>query len=104
YLAQILFSFLFFFQAEDGIRDFHVTGVQTCALPIWMNNRSSPSLLRTRWRMAPLVFHSRSLISALCSASGACNGQSPSLGMWLKLKACGRSGPSQSTQPVGGCL
>src|SRR5690606_40320054 len=30
----------FFFQAEDGIRDFHVTGVQTCALPIleaWVN-------------------------------------------------------------------
>src|SRR5690606_39895740 len=26
--------FYFFFQAEDGIRDFHVTGVQTCALPI----------------------------------------------------------------------
>src|SRR5690606_39793616 len=24
----------FFFQAEDGIRDFHVSGVQTCALPI----------------------------------------------------------------------
>src|SRR5436309_4389273 len=24
----------FFFQAEDGIRDFHVTGVQTCVLPI----------------------------------------------------------------------
>src|SRR5690606_39752797 len=29
----------FFFQAEDGIRDFHVTGVQTCALPI---SRASP--------------------------------------------------------------
>src|SRR5690606_41094554 len=27
--------FCFFFQAEDGIRDFHVTGVQTCALPIY---------------------------------------------------------------------
>src|SRR5690606_41187867 len=26
--------YFFFFQAEDGIRDFHVTGVQTCALPI----------------------------------------------------------------------
>src|SRR5690606_40057922 len=25
----------FFFQAVDGIRDFHVTVVQTCALPIW---------------------------------------------------------------------
>src|SRR3989449_11194385 len=28
------FSFFFFFQAEDGIRDVAVTGVQTCALPI----------------------------------------------------------------------
>src|SRR5436309_11094528 len=28
-------SCFFFFQAEDGIRDFHVTGVQTCALPIY---------------------------------------------------------------------
>src|SRR5256885_7330896 len=26
---------LFFFQAEDGIRDYKVTGVQTCALPIF---------------------------------------------------------------------
>ena len=26
--------FYFFFQAEDGIRDYEVTGVQTCALPI----------------------------------------------------------------------
>src|SRR5207253_7446710 len=28
------FIICFFFQAEDGIRDGHVTGVQTCALPI----------------------------------------------------------------------
>src|SRR5438874_9375532 len=28
-------SILFFFQAEDGIRDLYVTGVQTCALPIY---------------------------------------------------------------------
>src|SRR2546428_12590455 len=28
-------SSFFFFQAEDGIRDLIVTGVQTCALPIW---------------------------------------------------------------------
>src|SRR3712207_7050992 len=31
---MILSSFFFFFQAEDGIRDIGVTGVQTCALPI----------------------------------------------------------------------
>src|SRR6266496_6039740 len=30
----LYFFFFFFFQAEDGIRDLYVTGVQTCALPI----------------------------------------------------------------------
>src|SRR5256885_4377017 len=30
----VLFCVFFFFQAEDGIRDYKVTGVQTCALPI----------------------------------------------------------------------
>src|SRR5690606_33129223 len=34
----------FFFQADDGIRDFHVTGVQTCALPI------SLAFTRQSWR------------------------------------------------------
>src|SRR5437879_11475980 len=31
---SIIFMYVFFFQAEDGIRDTSVTGVQTCALPI----------------------------------------------------------------------
>ena len=31
---MLFFFFCFFFQAEDGIRDYDVTGVQTCALPI----------------------------------------------------------------------
>src|SRR2546422_6481806 len=31
---RLFFFFFFFFQAEDGIRDVAVTGVQTCALPI----------------------------------------------------------------------
>src|SRR5690625_6861349 len=34
YLLLVIDLFVFFFQAEDGIRDGHVTGVQTCALPI----------------------------------------------------------------------
>src|SRR5256885_9386229 len=32
-----MISMVFFFQAEDGIRDYKVTGVQTCALPIYFN-------------------------------------------------------------------
>src|SRR5690554_6078965 len=34
YIFHCIISFFFFFQAEDGIRDADVTGVQTCALPI----------------------------------------------------------------------
>src|SRR3712207_7746589 len=40
----IILLFFFFFQAEDGIRDIGVTGVQTCALPIWPR----PERLRDR--------------------------------------------------------
>src|SRR5690606_39308239 len=44
----------FFFQAEDGIRDFHVTGVQTCALPIYSRLAASTpaapsSAVRASW-------------------------------------------------------
>jgi len=35
---------LFFFQAEDGIRDRDVTGVQTCALPISMGVRAAETI------------------------------------------------------------
>src|SRR2546430_13218551 len=56
----LLISF-FFFQAEDGIRDLTVTGVQTCALPIsdWASTprtspaNSVPSRNRTRILSAP---------------------------------------------------
>src|SRR5437870_10274969 len=34
-IGSVAVVYFFFFQAEDGIRDGHVTGVQTCALPIW---------------------------------------------------------------------
>src|SRR5690606_1664551 len=36
----------FFFQAEDGIRVFHVTGVQTCALPICARDDGSAACMR----------------------------------------------------------
>src|SRR5437016_8469422 len=34
-IISIVLLYFFFFQAEDGIRDWSVTGVQTCALPIY---------------------------------------------------------------------
>src|SRR2546427_8452961 len=42
-----MYSF-FFFQAEDGIRDLTVTGVQTCALPI--SAKAAPSKLHSKVR------------------------------------------------------
>src|SRR5699024_11727499 len=39
--AFVLMLLFFFFQAEDGIRDRNVTGVQTCALPICMVQRTA---------------------------------------------------------------
>src|SRR5688572_33245007 len=40
---NLFLHFFFFFQAEDGIRDLTVTGVQTCALPILIcSKRSRP--------------------------------------------------------------
>src|SRR5215471_11069031 len=51
----MLILFFFFFQAEDGIRDLYVTGVQTCALPICVLPRTHGSALFTRGETQALV-------------------------------------------------
>src|SRR5690554_3237274 len=47
-IISVLFFFFFFFQAEDGIRDADVTGVQTCALPIF-KNVAEPIIVLNFW-------------------------------------------------------
>src|SRR5688572_31791304 len=47
-----VFVFFFFFQAEDGIRDLTVTGVQTCALPISRLTAARSSSDRACWARA----------------------------------------------------
>src|SRR2546427_2961610 len=47
--------FFFFFQAEDGIRDLTVTGVQTCALPICSDSESVHGDLRRARRQAEFL-------------------------------------------------
>src|SRR5260370_26817315 len=66
------FCDFFFFQAEDGIRDSSVTGVQTCALPIYS--------WRIRWRKCSEDF-------ADCDAVGfgrACNIRMQNVRCWEK--------------------
>src|SRR2546422_5032183 len=52
--------FFFFFQAEDGIRDVAVTGVQTCALPICLANRFIPFIANCTCGVGRRVFRSSS--------------------------------------------
>src|SRR5437016_11931256 len=52
-------QFFFFFQAEDGIRDWSVTGVQTCALPISSLRSGGVQAARRRARSASSTTRSR---------------------------------------------
>src|SRR5437868_9521397 len=54
----------FFFQAEDGIRDRNVTGVQTCALPISSTRWRST---RQPWLSALLTHRKRGTLSLFCA-------------------------------------
>src|SRR5690606_1419243 len=62
----------FFFQAEDGIRGFHVTGVQTCALPISAIAEANPDYRRLAERdrrIASVVETLRALLKERLRAS-----------------------------------
>src|SRR5205085_7840924 len=57
--------FFFFFQAEDGIRDLTVTGVQTCALPIYLARHLATDTYPESHNVAP------QMTSEIRTASGA---------------------------------
>src|SRR5437868_14435315 len=54
----------FFFQAEDGIRDRNVTGVQTCALPISNAGAATSCAKASAWTGWPCLLASRPSISS----------------------------------------
>src|SRR2546430_3004633 len=68
--GELLVLLFFFFQAEDGIRDLTVTGVQTCALPIWPFHAV---VAITRGGLVPAAIVARELglriIDTVCVAS-----------------------------------
>src|SRR3989475_5950087 len=70
YNVLFLFVFFFFFQAEDGIRDLTVTGVQTCALPICRGTRTGATRAARGRRASP----ARGGAAPRCGATGASGG------------------------------
>src|SRR2546422_5669951 len=99
-LACVLF--FFFFQAEDGIRDVAVTGVQTCALPILrqLDRRiaGGRAMRRSSWRIswpasrsavfAPIACPPTS--SGGCSSSRRCGTDRKSVGEGKRVDLGGR--------------
>src|SRR3989454_235990 len=63
--------FFFFFQAEDGIRDYKVTGVQTCALPICGGVTVKPPVSTTVWPSGFDTVTSRAPIAAVAPIARA---------------------------------
>src|SRR5438874_12241259 len=90
---------VFFFQAEDGIRVLYVTGVQTCALPISIEEDQRPARHFRRARLEevagrPLVFFDRGSSDWTLSRS-----EERRVG-----KECGSLGPGeQSKENVDAC-
>src|SRR5947209_11218930 len=58
FIILYFFFFFFFFQAEDGIRDIGVTGVQTCALPIYILDLSKIEAGKLELSLAPVSVES----------------------------------------------
>src|SRR5205807_6202786 len=80
----------FFFQAEDGIRDYKVTGVQTCALPIsrLRPSRRVSTLTHQCWQpLQKFVFSPRAVSSEIRWPQ---RGQAPPPLPWtaMKLRSC----------------
>src|ERR1022692_230184 len=70
FVGVVLF---FFFQAEDGIRDYKVTGVQMCALPIYIP-ACPPGAAFSARRCAPAWVASPDTATALAGMPGLCAG------------------------------
>src|SRR5688572_31589569 len=74
-----LFVFFFFFQAEDGIRDLTVTGVQTCALPI---SATRAPMLRYGERQLCVPGRCRAAAMRACTSSRASSSLSVDIGAY----------------------
>src|SRR5258708_21535548 len=95
-LTSVLF-FFFFFQAEDGIRDDLVTGVQTCALPISSSPPQNTGLpfITNGYGVARAVIPCFGAVRKLlptCRSSGCCT---PTCGNRSEERRVGKEGRSR---------
>src|SRR5437588_2895805 len=86
------FFFFFFFQAEDGIRDHCVTGVQTCALPISIDAAITGAADKDRACMKALLMPEARMVIVSLGADGAPSYTLLTLDDWIaRTKARGHA-------------
>src|SRR5690606_40604267 len=81
----------FFFQAEDGIRDFHVTGVQTCALPIFASSESALCRAGVTSAARAIALGARLLGAGISLITSSSRGDAPCSDSSAAENAAGRS-------------
>src|SRR5229473_6712473 len=92
-MSELLIRFFFFFQAEDGIRDKLVTGVQTCALPIYCGRRMTVATFPQIVRIVPERKYDEAcaLWSGRAREAGPCRwGRPYTRPLWSGAGYCGR--------------
>src|SRR5437773_4301042 len=104
-ILAVLLIILFFFQAEDGIRDRDVTGVQTCALPIWRMRAAaarhrSPARSRRRIREEGPAERTRAAGRRIRrgTAAGSRGARAPSLAPRSEERRVGKEGRSREAR------
>src|SRR5699024_12144295 len=85
------YLFFFFFQAEDGIRDRNVTGVQTCALPIW-----EEITMRKLKKAVSLM-----MTAAMCLSFAACGGSASSASSASSAAASSGAASQEAASEIG---
>src|SRR5437870_4790789 len=91
---------VFFFQAEDGIRDGHVTGVQTCALPISNRPGTFIPIKRATSELAGSITTTNPVQSSLKMVCLQLGQTGPALIMRQVLQALSVSFSSPPSQPL----
>src|SRR2546429_1504544 len=77
----------FFFQAEDGIRDVAVTGVQTCALPIYLKSlshftRGRMQRVEKKQQLKTLLSNTNALLGAMRNSTSTVSGEAANIGRY----------------------
>src|SRR5258707_11638490 len=91
----------FFLQAEDGIRDIGVTGVQTCALPIWYHHHAQPGTPPETWPRMVVVPVVGTAAEEVRAAIWILNTEAPALPSEELLNALFLLSPAEARLAIG---